>query len=78
VLRQRFDEQEVAPPNTPSLRLSKVACGLSRLEAARLFYQICSASLPSVSCTCAVRAQQPQPSKLNFSFVLWLMNYCAD
>lgn len=53
VLQQRFDALEVTPPDTPSLRLSEVAAGLSRREAARLFYQICSTYLPP---TCLLSA----------------------
>ena len=59
VLRQRFDALDVAPPDTPSLRLSKVAAGLTRQEAARLFYQICSTLLPPMYLVSALHAKEP-------------------
>ena len=59
VLRQRFDALGVAPPDTPSLRLSEVAAGLTRREAARLFYQICSTTLPRMYLISALHAKEP-------------------
>lgn len=46
VLQQRFEGMEEASPGSARLSLNTLAAGLSRLEAARLFYQICSALFP--------------------------------
>ena len=61
VLQQRFDALEVVPPDVPSLRLSEVATGLTRQEAARLFYQICSTLLPPTCLMSALHAKGPLP-----------------
>lgn len=49
MMREQFDGMEAQEPGSARLSVNMLAKNLSRLDAARLFYQVCGTSRPAAN-----------------------------